>query len=65
MAAVSEYAALGLLLPVSTLVGYIMGYLLDKAFGTNFVSWIFAGLGTVAGLIELIRKLNRDSGDGS
>ena len=63
MATVGEYTALAFLLPVSTFVGYAIGYLLDKAFGTHFLYWIFLILGTVAGFVQLIRQFLRDSRD--
>jgi len=63
MALVGEYTALAFLLPISTFVGYAIGYLLDKAFGTHFLYWIFLILGTVAGFVQLIRQFLRDSRD--
>ena len=59
----AEYTTLAFLLPVSAFVGYIIGYLLDKEFGTT---WMFiAGLilGIVAGFVQLIRQLRRDTRD--
>jgi F0F1-type ATP synthase assembly protein I len=46
---------------VATFVGYLGGYLLDKAFGTH---WIYIpGLifGILAGFVQLIRQLMRDT----
>jgi len=43
-------------LPISTLVGWGMGYGLDKLFHTAFLQYIFLALGIVAGLIEAIRE---------
>ena len=63
MALVGEYTALAFLLPISTFVGYAIGYLLDKAFGTHFLYWIFLILGTVAGFVQLIRQFLRDRRD--
>src|SRR5438034_7365398 len=45
MAMVSEYTALAFLLPASTFVGYVIGYLLDKAFGTRFLYLVFLIIG--------------------
>jgi len=61
MAQVSEYTSLAFLLPASTFVGYAIGYLLDKAFGTHFFYLIFLLLGIVSGFVELIRRLMRDT----
>jgi F0F1-type ATP synthase assembly protein I len=61
---VGEYTSLAFMLPVATLVGYVIGYLLDKAFGTH---WIYIpGLlfGIAAGFVQLIRYLMRDTKNG-
>jgi F0F1-type ATP synthase assembly protein I len=60
---VGEYTSLAFLLPAATFVGYAIGYLLDKAFGTHFLYLVFLLLGIAAGFIQLIRRLMRDSGD--
>jgi ATP synthase protein I len=60
---VGEYTSLAFMLPIATFVGYAIGYLLDKAFGTH---WIYiAGLlfGIAAGFVQLVRQLMRDSQD--
>jgi len=60
---VGEYTSLAFLLPVSAFIGYLLGYLLDKQFGTT---WIYiAGLifGIAAGFVQLIRQLMRDTRD--
>ena len=59
---VGKYLGLAFLLPVSTLIGYGMGYLLDKAFHTKFLTFTFLLFGIAAGFIELIRELNQDNG---
>lgn len=50
-----------LLLPISTLIGYAMGYGLDALFHTSWLRYLFLGLGTAAGIIELIRESSQDS----
>jgi F0F1-type ATP synthase assembly protein I len=60
---VGEYTSLAFLLPAATFVGYAIGYLLDKAFGTHFLYLVFLLLGIAAGFVQLIRRLMRDSGD--
>jgi F0F1-type ATP synthase assembly protein I len=52
-----KYLSLGMLLPISTMVGFGMGYGLDMLFHTTWIRYVFLGLGTVAGFIELIREL--------
>jgi F0F1-type ATP synthase assembly protein I len=63
MAMVSEYTALAFLLPVSTLVGYGIGYMLDKYFGTHYLYLVFLLLGIASGFVQLIRQLMRDTRD--
>lgn len=61
-----EYLSLAVLLPSATFVGYVIGYLLDKAFGTHFLYLPFLLLGIAAGFVQLIRQLTRNSrNDGS
>ena len=59
----AEYSSLALVLPISTAVGYIIGYYLDKAFGTQWLRILFLILGTVGGFVQLIRQIMQDSGD--
>jgi F0F1-type ATP synthase assembly protein I len=63
---VGEYTSLAFLLPTATFVGYAIGYLLDKAFGTHFLYLVFLLLGIAAGFVQLLRHLLRDTNeDGS
>ena len=55
-----KYLGLAFLLPVCTVVGYVMGYLLDKWFHTTFLTFTFLIFGIAAGFVELFRELNRD-----
>ena len=52
--------SLAFLLPVSILVGFGIGYGLDKFFGTGFLKIVFLFLGVAAGIIEVIRELSKD-----
>jgi len=61
MRQVGRYLSLAFLLPVSVFVGYVIGYLLDKAFGTTFLKIVFLLIGIAAGLIEVIRTLSKDT----
>ena len=61
MMMVSEYTALAFLLPTSTVVGYVIGYLLDKAFHTHFLYLVFLLIGIASGFVQLIRQLLRDT----
>ena len=55
------YLSLAFLMPTCTVVGYVMGYLLDKLFGTHFLWMIFLGFGIAAGFIEVYRVVSRDT----
>lgn len=57
-----RYLAMAFLLPVSVAVGYVIGVLLDRAFGTHFLYIVFLLLGIAAGFIELVRELQKDAG---
>ncbi len=58
---VGEYTSLAFLLPAATVVGYGIGYLLDRAFGTSFLRVVFLVLGIAAGFVQLIRQFLRDT----
>jgi F0F1-type ATP synthase assembly protein I len=58
---VSRYVGLAFILPVSTFVGYAMGWGLDRLFHTHFVYLIFLALGAAAGFIEVFRVLAAES----
>jgi len=55
--------SLALVLPVSTFVGYLIGYWLDRKLGTQWLRIVFLILGSVAGFVQLIRQIMRDSRD--
>jgi F0F1-type ATP synthase assembly protein I len=63
MAMVGEYTSLAFMLPAATLVGYGIGYLLDRAFHTHFLYIPFLILGIAAGFVQLVRQLMRDTHD--
>jgi F0F1-type ATP synthase assembly protein I len=55
-----KYYSLAFLLPACILVGFVIGYFLDKAFGTSILKIVFLLLGVAAGIIEVIRELSKD-----
>ena len=57
---IGRYYAVAFLIPSAVLVGFGIGYLLDRAFGTGFLKIIFLFLGLVSGVIELLRELSKD-----
>ena len=60
---VGEYTSLAFLLPVSALVGYGLGYLLDRQFGTTWIYIPGLILGIASGMVQLIRQLMKDTRD--
>jgi len=54
---IGEVASLAMVLPVSSLVGGGLGYLIDRAAGTHFLWIVFGTLGTAGGVMEILRKL--------
>jgi F0F1-type ATP synthase assembly protein I len=60
---VGEYSSLAFLLPVCCVLGWFLGVLLDREFGTNFLYIVGLLLGIAAGLTQLIRQLMRDTKD--
>lgn len=57
----AAYLNLAFMMPVCTLIGYVIGYLLDKAFGTHFLWIVFLLFGIAAGFIEVFRVVARDT----
>ena len=57
---IGKYTSLALLLPISTVIGYAMGYGLDYLFHTHWLRFVFLALGTVSGFISLLRELDKD-----
>lgn len=55
-----KYYGLIFVLPAGALVGYGIGYGLDKLFHTGFLKIVFLLLGVVAGMIDLFRELTKD-----
>ena len=47
---------LAALLPISVVIGYVIGQFLDGKFGTTYMTVIFLLLGAAAGIISLDRK---------
>ena len=61
LVSVGEYLSLAFLLPVATFIGYVIGTLLDRAFGTHFLYIVFLLFGIAGGFIEIIRRFSKDS----
>jgi len=57
-----KYYGAVFILPAAVAVGFGIGYLLDKALGTQFLKIIFLFLGVASGMIQLVRELSKDDG---
>ena len=57
--AFGRYLSVGLMLPIASMVGYGIGYEIDKHLGTHYWSMILMILGTIGGFIQLIREISR------
>ena len=55
-----KYYGLIFIIPAAVLVGYGIGYGLDKLFHTSFLKIVFLLLGVAAGMIDLLRELSKD-----
>ncbi len=55
-----KYYSVVFLLPAAVLVGFVIGYFLDKWLGTGYLKIVFLFLGLASGMIELVRELTRD-----
>ncbi len=60
-AQVGRYTGLVFILPVSTLVGWVIGHLLDKLFHTHFLYLVFLVLGSIAGFLDLMKELSAEA----
>ncbi len=60
---VAYFASLGFVLPASVVVGYGVGWLLDRWFHTSPVlSIVFTMLGAAGGFIEILQMLKKEEG---
>ena len=55
-----KYYGMIFVLPAAVLVGFGIGYGLDKVFHTTFLRIVFLFLGVAAGVIDLFRELSKD-----
>jgi F0F1-type ATP synthase assembly protein I len=57
---VGKYYGMIFILPAAVLVGFGIGYALDKVFHTGFLKVVFLLLGVAAGILDLFRELSKD-----
>ena len=55
-----KYYGMIFIVPAAVLVGFGIGYGLDKVFHTSFLKIVFLLLGVAAGMIDLLRELSKD-----
>lgn len=56
-----DYISIAVLMPALTLAGYGVGYVLDRLFGTSFLTVSFLLAGILEGFVELVRQVQRDT----
>lgn len=57
---IGEYSGLAVTLPGAVVIGYLIGYLVDRSFHTGRIfTLVFLFLGGIAGLIEIVRVASR------
>ena len=61
MGGMGKYLGLAITIPISTLVGYGIGYGLDSLFHTGWLKWVFLLVGTAAGIFDLLYELDKDN----
>ncbi len=58
---VARYSELALLLPAGTVVGWLLGSVLDRWLHTSWIGVVGLLAGTSGGLIQVIRTISRDT----
>jgi F0F1-type ATP synthase assembly protein I len=56
---VARYSQLAMALPAATIIGWIIGYLLDRWLHTTWLYLAGLLLGIAAGFVELVRTVTR------
>jgi F0F1-type ATP synthase assembly protein I len=64
MGAVARYSGMAFTVPAAVVVGYFIGAWLDARFGTHALYIVGVVIGAAGGLIQVVRVLTRDSGNG-
>ncbi len=58
---VGQYSQLAVIFPASVVVGWLLGTALDRWLHTSWLYLVGLILGIVAGFVELIRTVSRDT----
>ena len=64
-ATAAKYSGMAFVVPAAVVVGYFLGAKADEWAGTRY--WYIVGVivGAIGGLIQIVRGLTGDSGDGA
>ncbi len=54
-----RFLSLGFVIPAAILVGYAIGYGLDRLFGTHVLYLVFLILGAIGGLAAMVREAQK------
>lgn len=55
--------SVGMVFPVSIVIGYVMGYYLDRWLGTTYLKIVFLLFGVAAGFVNFIRMVSQIGND--
>lgn len=58
---VANYAQLAIIFPAATVVGWLIGVALDRWLHTTWISMVGLILGIIAGFVELIRTVMKNT----
>jgi len=64
LGAVARYSGIAFTVPAAVVVGYFLGAWLDARFGTHSLYIVGVVIGAAGGLIQVVRQLTRETGDG-
>lgn len=65
MSNVARYSEMAFVIPAGVVGGYFLGGWLDGRFGTHALYIVGIILGAIGGMIQVVRQLLRDPGNGS
>lgn len=55
--------SVGMVFPVSIVIGYVIGYFLDRWLGTTWLKILFLLIGVAAGFVNFIRMVSQLGND--
>ena len=54
---VANLVSVGMVFPIAIVIGYVIGYYLDRWFGTSFLKIVFLLIGIAAGFVGFYRTI--------